>query len=121
VAQVIFTARCSYCHPTSRVKALKEIPTTDLVQLPDLILPSSTAGLLTEGALLPYAGCPTMVPHSLTVCTDNEFTLHLVVFFFGVATFVKTEILCCEVINNEGEWYIFCAVQFKCNLSDYSV
>jgi len=121
VAQVIFTARCSYCHPTSRVKALKEIPTTDLVQLPDLILPSSTAGLLTEGALLPYAGCSTMVPHSLTVCTDNEFTLHLVVFFFGVATFVKTEILCCEVINNEGVWYIFCAVQFKCNLSDYSV
>jgi len=41
---------CPSCHLTNSVKALKETQSIDPNQCPDLILSSSTTGLLTEGA-----------------------------------------------------------------------
>jgi len=45
-------ARCPSCHPTNSVKALKGTQSTDHNQWSDLILSSSTTGLLMEGTLL---------------------------------------------------------------------
>jgi len=46
-------AGCPSCHPTISVKALKETQSTNPNQCPDLILSSSTNGLLMEGELIP--------------------------------------------------------------------
>jgi len=49
---VFLWAGCPSCHPTISVKALKGIQSTDRNQWPDLIVSTSTTGLLTDGALL---------------------------------------------------------------------
>jgi len=46
-------AGCPLCHPTNSVKTLKETQSNDPNQWPGYVVSSSTAGLLTEGLLLP--------------------------------------------------------------------